>query len=243
MLEPLRYKDCLLLQLKRKNHELETIQLAEVIIEDYFTEFTRKHYDKIVARLGITEQQLKEALDEILKLNPKPGGAYADPQERTSRAIIPDFLLENHDGELEVSLNERNVPDLRVSKTYSKMLEALARKKSKRTDQDKETITFVKQKLDSAKWFIEAIRQRQTTLLLTMEAIMNYQKDYFLDGDEKKLKPMILKDIADVTGLDISTISRVANSKYIQTDFGIFPLKSFFLRSNANHLWRGSIGT
>lgn len=224
-------QQCLLIQIRKKDQSHEHIALATKILENYFTEFTRKHYDKIISRLNITEDDLKAGLDEILRLNPKPGGTYADPRDQTNRPIIPDFMLENFDGELELSLNERNVPDLRLSRNYAEMLAALAQKKSKKNKQDKETITFVRQKLDSAKWFIDAIRQRQITLLLTMEAIIEYQTEYFLDGEEKKLRPMILKDIADVTGLDISTISRVANSKYIQTDFGILSLKSFFSES------------
>lgn len=223
----LTLQECLLLQLKRRNQNSEAVQLATKIISKNFTDFSRKHYDKILSHTGVTEQQLKEALDEILKLNPKPGGGYSNPQERTSQPITPDFVLENNDGNLEVILNEHNTPDLRISRTYTNMLEQLAAK-AKRTQQDKETINFVKQKIDSAKWFIDAIQQRKITLLSTMRAIVNYQRNYFLDGDEKKLRPMILKDIADITGLDVSTISRVANSKYIQTDFGIYPLKWFF---------------
>jgi RNA polymerase sigma-54 factor len=221
-------QECLLIQIRKRDQETEALGLAEKILDEFFTEFTRKHYDKIIAKLNITEEDLKIALDEILRLNPKPGGTYSDPRDQSNRPIIPDFILENQDGNLEVSLYERNVPDLKVSRTYAEMLDSLARKKAKKNRQDKETITFVRQKLDSARWFIDAIRQRQTTLLITMEAILEYQHEYFLDGDEKKLKPMILKDIADLTGLDISTISRVANSKYIQTDFGILSLKSFF---------------
>lgn len=221
-------QQCLLIQIRKRDHDNPSVVRAEEILQFYFIEFTRKHYDKIISKLDISENELKDALDEILKLNPKPGGSYADPRDQSSRPISPDFILENHDGKFEITLNERNVPDLRVSKTYADMLSAVSVKKEKRSRQDKETLTFVKQKLDSARWFIDALRQRQTTLLLTMEAILEYQKEYFLDGDEKKLKPMILKDIADVTGLDISTISRVANSKYIQTDFGILSLKSFF---------------
>lgn len=224
-------QSCLVLQIKRKPKDNENVILAERILENFFNEFTKKHYDKILGRLNITEEQLKDALDEILRLNPKPGGSYHDPQDRTSRPIVPDFILDNTDGNLELTLNERNVPDLRVSRTYAEMLESVAKNKKKRSKQDKDTITFVKQKLDSARWFIDAIRQRQNTLLHTMEAIITYQTAYFLDGDEKKLKPMILKDIADITNLDISTVSRVANSKYIQTDFGILSLKSFFSES------------
>lgn len=221
-------QQCLLIQIKKKDQTDESIALATVILEHHFTEFTRKHYDKIVGRLNISEADLKDALEEILRLNPKPGGSYSDGRDQSTRPIIPDFILENHDGELELSLNERNVPDLRLSRTYSDMIQNIANKKGKKNKQDKETLTFVRQKIDSAKWFIDAIRQRQLTLLLTMEAILEYQKEYFVDGDEKRLKPMILKDIADATELDISTISRVANSKYIQTDFGILSLKSFF---------------
>ncbi len=224
----LNLQQCLLIQIQKKDENSKSVQLALKILEEYFTEFTRKHYDKIISRLSITEEDLKAALDEILRLNPKPGGAYSDPRDQTNRPIIPDFVLDNFEGELQVSLNERNVPDLRLSRAYGDMLDAFTHKKTKKNKQDKETIAFVRQKLDSAKWFIDAIRQRQMTLLLTMEAILEFQKEYFFDGDEKKLRPMILKDIADVTGLDISTISRVANSKYIQTDFGILSLKSFF---------------
>lgn len=221
-------QECLLIQIRKKDHENESVKLAANILNNFFNEFTKKHYDKIIARLNITEDDLKQALDEILRLNPKPGGSYSDPQDRMSRPIIPDFILESLDGELELTLNDRNVPELRMSRNYSEMLADIAAKKKAKSKQDKETITFVKQKLDSAKWFIDAIKQRQNTLLLTMEAIINYQEEFFVDGDEKKLRPMILKDVADVTSLDISTISRVANSKYIQTDFGILSLKSFF---------------
>lgn len=221
-------QECLLIQIRRRKNKTETVLLAENILANYFNEFTKKHYTKIISRLNITEDTLKDALDEILHLNPKPGGSFTDPQDRLNRPIIPDFILENLDGEFELSLNDRNVPELKVSRTYSEMMSDLAAKKRKKTKDDKETLTFVKQKLDSAKWFIDAIKQRQTTLLLTMEAIINYQEAFFVDGDEKELKPMILKDIADVTNLDISTISRVANSKYIQTDFGVLSLKSFF---------------
>lgn len=221
-------QECLLLQIERKDFDKESVQHAEKILRHHFVEFTKKHYEKITKRLNISRDQLKDALDEILHLNPKPGGAFSDPSSANIHAIIPDFILDNNNGKLELSLNSRNVPELHVSQTYADMLKAFAKDKKSRTRQDKEAITFVKQKLDSARWFIDAIQQRQATLLLTMNAILEYQYDYFQDGDERKLKPMILKDIAEETGLDISTISRVANSKYIQTDFGIFPLKSFF---------------
>lgn len=220
-------RECLLLQIERKDLEDELTALAHTILDKFFDEFTKKHYDKIQARLDINNEQLKEALEEILKLNPKPGGSFSDPLNKDNQHIIPDFMLDLVDNELEISLNARNLPDLRVSRTYAEMLEAYSMDKEK-TKTQKEAITFVKQKLDSARWFIDAMKQRQNTLLLTMEAILRYQEEYFMEGDETKLKPMILKDIAEVTGLDISTISRVANSKYIQTHFGMFALKYFF---------------
>jgi RNA polymerase sigma-54 factor len=221
-------QECLLLQIENKDLELPEITLARKILKYYFQEFTKKHYEKIITRLNITEVELRLAMDEILKLNPKPGSSYSDPQNKNIQHIVPDFILENDDGELQLSLNARNVPELRISQTYSEMLESYHINRSKQTREQKEAISFVKQKLDSAKWFIDAIRQRQNTLMFTMNAIINYQREYFKDGDEKRLKPMILKDIADLTNLDISTISRVANSKYIQTHFGIYPLKFFF---------------
>jgi RNA polymerase sigma-54 factor len=221
-------QECLLLQIEARNQEVPEIALARKILKYYFDEFTKKHYEKIVTRLNINEEQLKKALDEILRLNPKPGSSFSDPQNKSIQHIIPDFVLDNNEEELQLSLNARNVPDLRISQTYSEMLQSYSASKNNATREQKDAVTFVKQKLDSAKWFIDAIRQRQNTLMLTMNAIINYQHEYFLEGDDKVLKPMILKDIADITGLDISTISRVANSKYIQTHFGIFPLKYFF---------------
>jgi RNA polymerase sigma-54 factor len=221
-------QECLLLQILAKDMDDPNIKLAHRILSDFFPEFTRKHYDKIIARLNITDEQLKGALDEILHLNPKPGGAYSDPQNKTASHIIPDFILENNEGDLELALNVKNLPELRVSKTYSTMLQTYQYNRGHNSKSQKEALSFVKQKLDSARWFIDAIRQRQNTLLITMNAIINYQQEYFMTGEETKLRPMILKDIADMTGLDVSTISRVANSKYIQTNFGIFPLKYFF---------------
>ncbi len=221
-------RECLLLQLHHKNQEADEIGLAQKIIRYHFDEFTRKHYEKIQLRLAVEEDAMKAAIDEILKLNPKPGSAFSDPLNKTSIVIFPDFILDTHEGEQVVTLSSRNTPELRVSRSYSEMLQAYAENKNKPSLEQKEAISFVKQKIDSAKWFIDAIRQRQNTLLLTMNTILEYQKDYFKDGDEVLLRPMILKDIADRTGLDISTISRVANSKYIQTHFGIFPLKYFF---------------
>jgi RNA polymerase sigma-54 factor len=221
-------RECLLIQIENKNMEQPEIQLAYKILNTQFREFTKKHFDKIQSRLNISDEELKEALDEILKLNPRPGGSYTDPSDKTSEHIIPDFILDNLDGELSLSLNARNIPELRVSRTYADMLESYAKNKQNSNKEQKEAVSFVKQKLDSAKWFIDAIKQRQNTLLITMDAILDYQKAYFEEGDETKMRPMILKDIADITGLDISTISRVANSKHIQTHFGIYPLKYFF---------------
>ncbi len=221
-------QECLLIQIRRKNLNDPAVLNAHEILKFHFDEFTRRHYDKILSRLDITEDDLKDAIDEIIHLNPRPGSTYSDPMNKTMEHIVPDFILEINDGELELTLNSRNVPDLRVSRSYYEMLENFSAKKDKNTRTEKEAVNFVKQKLDSAKWFIDAIKQRQNTLLLTMNTILHYQKEYFLDGDEKKLRPMILKDIADVTGLDISTVSRVANSKYIQTHFGILSLKYFF---------------
>ena len=217
-------KECLILQLNQKV-ETHGIKVAIDILEYYFDEFTKKHYDKIIARMEITEDELKNGMNEILKLNPKPGGSFQS--DKVAEHIIPDFVLEYKEGDMQLSLNSRNVPELRISRVYSDMLDAYSKNKQNR--QNKEAISFVKQKLDSAKWFIDAIKQRQNTMILTMEAIINFQKEYFLNwGDETMLNPMILKDIADATKLDISTISRVANSKYIQTPFGVFPLKYFF---------------
>lgn len=221
-------RECLFLQISAKDQENPDTALATKIIRHHFDEFTRKHYEKIKTRLGIGDNELKAAIDGILKLNPKPGSSFTDPLNKSSIVIFPDFILENNEGEIQVGLNSKNTPELRVSKTYAEMLENYAANKEKPTSDQKEAVTFVKQKLDSAKWFIDAIRQRQNTLLLTMNAIIEYQHDYFLEGDETMLKPMILKDIAEKTELDISTISRVANSKYVQTHFGIYPLKYFF---------------
>lgn len=221
-------KECLLLQLQKKDVENPAIKLAIDVLRMFFNEFTKKHYEKIIAKLETTEDKFRAALQEILKLNPKPGSAFNDPHSKSSQqVIIPDFVLEEQDGEMELSLNSKNVPDLRVSKTYAEMIMNYRDSKTK-SKQQKDAMIFVKQKLDSAKWFIDAIKQRHQTLLSTMQAIIEYQKEYFRSGDETNLRPMILKDIADITGLDVSTVSRVASSKYIQTNFGIFSLKYFF---------------
>lgn len=220
-------RECLLLQLAKRDNSQPETSLAYTIIDKYFDEFSKRHYDKIIARMGISEDELKEAIDEILKLNPKPGGVYSDPYSKTAQPIIPDFILEHSEEGFDLNLNSKNVPELRLSPEYIEMLRDYGRNKGNKKEM-KDAIMFVKQKIDSAKWFIDAIKQRQNTLLLTMNAILEYQQEYFIDGDETKLRPMILKDVAEMTGLDISTVSRVANSKYIQTHFGIFPLKFFF---------------
>ena len=220
-------QECLLLQIQHKKGKDSTC-LASNIIQYTFEEFTKKHYDKILHKFEITEDELKEAIAEILKLNPKPGGSINTPNNRSNHVIVPDFILDNIDGELILSLNQRNAPDLRMNSTYIDMLKGYSSNKKNASKNQKDAVQFVKQKLDSAKWFIDAIKQRQQTLILTMTEIIDFQTEYFKEGDETKLRPMILKDIADRTDLDISTISRVSNSKYIQTHFGIYPLKYFF---------------
>lgn len=218
-------RECLLLQLDRK--EGNDFALAKTIVKDFFVEFTKKHYDKIQSRLDLSEEELKFGIDQVLKLNPKPGSSYSNPLNKSNQHIVPDFILDNVDGELSLSLNQRNVPELTINEAYQEMLKTMS-ENQKAKKHDKEALLFVKQKIDSAKWFIDAIQQRQTTLLLTMSEIISFQREFFQDGDETKLKPMILKDIAERTNLDISTVSRVSNSKYIQTHFGIYPLKYFF---------------
>jgi RNA polymerase sigma-54 factor len=220
-------RECLLLQMERKDLSSPAMLLTKTVLTDYFEEFSRRHYEKIMAKLMISEEDMKSVIDEVLKLNPKPGGAVNDPYHKTAQHIIPDFILELTDGALELSLNNRNIPELKVSRGYSEMLETYSRDRAA-GKHNRDAIMFVKQKLDAAKWFIDAMKQRQNTLLLTMNAILEYQKEYFYEGDDTKLRPMILKDVAEMTGLDISTVSRVANSKYIQTHFGIYPLKFFF---------------
>jgi RNA polymerase sigma-54 factor len=220
-------RECLLLQIEKRDTSQPSLKLAHTILDLYFEEFTKRHYDKIISRLGITEDEIKAAIDEILKLNPKPGGVYSDPFNKTSQPIIPDFILELSEDGFDLHLNSKNLPELRLSSSYSEMLHTYSKDKSQKKEM-RDAVLFVKQKIDSARWFIDAIKQRQNTLLLTMNAILEYQQEYFIDGDETKLKPMILKDVAEMTGLDISTVSRVANSKYVQTHFGIFPLKFFF---------------
>ncbi|NMM49613.1 RNA polymerase factor sigma-54 [Marinigracilibium pacificum] len=219
-------QECLMIQLERRNEDLPEVKLAKKIILVCFDEFTKKHYSKIMKKLNVEDEEVfKESVNLITKLNPKPGGASSGIAR--TQYLMPDFIVTNNNGNLELTLNSKNAPDLRISRSYSDMLDAYD-KSNKKDKKLKETVTFVKQKLDSAKWFIDAIKQRQNTLLSTMNAILKYQYDYFLEGDESKLRPMILKDIADRIGMDISTVSRVANSKAVQTEFGIFPLKYFF---------------
>ncbi|MBK7884806.1 MAG: RNA polymerase factor sigma-54 [Chitinophagaceae bacterium] len=222
-------QECLLLQLHRKEDEGQHIKLAITILEKYFDEFTKKHYEKIQRGLSLNDEQLKAVINQIIKLNPKPGGNVGEVNKNESY-VIPDFFIVNNAGKLELSLNSKNAPDLRISEGYRDMLKDYDRgtKKDKR---QKEAVLFIKQKIDAAKWFIDAIKQRQNTLLNSMEAIMNYQYDFFITGDETELRPMILKDIAEKTNLDISTISRVANSKFVQTEFGTYRLKFFFSES------------
>ncbi|TAF44111.1 MAG: RNA polymerase sigma-54 factor [Sphingobacteriales bacterium] len=218
-------QECLLIQLKKKL-KTKAIALACIIVKDYLDEFTKKHYDKLEKLLNISATQLRDAINEILKLNPKPGNSGASNIKQLQ--VIPDFHIANNNGVLLLTLNAKNAPELRVSKSYQEMFQHYD-KASIKDKKLKEAVQFVKQKLDTAKWFIDAIKQRQQTLLKTMNAIMHYQYDYFLnEGNEKYLRPMILKDIADTIDMDISTVSRVANSKYVQTDFGTFLLKSFF---------------
>lgn len=218
-------QECLLLQLKRKNQNSIPVKLAITIVRDYLDEFTKKHYDKLEKSLGISSADLKGAINEILKLNPKPGNSFADNSKQLQ--VIPDFIINKNEQYLILTLNSKNAPELRVSRSYQEMFQTYD-KAVQKDKKMKEAVQFVKQKLDSAKWFIDAIKQRQQTLIKTMNAIMNFQYDYFLTGDERKLRPMILKDIADQVQMDISTVSRVANSKYVQTEFGTFLLKSFF---------------
>lgn len=224
-------QECLLLQLKHKT-PTESVDLAIDIIENQFEQFTKKHYDKLLHKYGVSQDQLKKAIEEIEKLNPKPGGAFTGNNKMVEH-VVPDFTIRIVEGELELLINGRNAPELHVSKDYQDMLQTYKDSRDKSNAQ-KDAVQFIKQKLDSAKWFIDAIRQRQETLFVTMNAIMHYQQEYFLEGDETKLRPMILKDIADMIGLDISTVSRVANSKYVETPYGTKLIKEFFSEAMKN---------
>jgi RNA polymerase sigma-54 factor len=230
-------QECLILQLEDKveknpNQLKEQRELALKILRDYFDEFTKKHYIKLKKQLILSDSELKDAVDEILKLNPKPAGSV-EGASNTNQYIIPDFIVYNRDGELELTLNSKNAPDLRINDQYMEMLKGYRETISGRraTRPEKEAVLFIKQKIDSAKWFIDAIKQRQDTLYRTMYAIMQFQYEYFSTGDDRRIKPMILKDLAEITGLDISTVSRVANSKFVQTEFGTRKLKDFFSES------------
>ncbi|HPF96274.1 MAG: RNA polymerase factor sigma-54 [Flavobacteriaceae bacterium] len=224
-------QECLSIQLHRKE-KTPDVELAIDIIDNAFEQFTKKHYKKLIQKFDITEVQLKDAIDEIEHLNPKPGGSYSS-NTKIIEHIVPDFAIRIVDGELELTLNGRNAPELHVSKEYNDMLKGYKESKEKSQSQ-KDAVLFIKQKLDAAKWFIEAIKQRQQTLFVTMSAIMHYQKEYFLTGDERKLRPMILKDIADEIDMDVSTVSRVANSKYVDTPYGTKLIKDFFSEAMKN---------
>ena len=221
-------RECLLLQMAQMPINTRPRRLARKILTNYFDEFVKKHYEKLMARLQISEDDFREAIAEIRRLSPKPGNLYAEGGTDTTPYIIPDFLLDYQDGRFTLSLNSYNVPEVRVNRRYMEMIREMVGSDGRVRDKDKEAIQFVKSKIDSAKWFISAIKQRHDTLMRTMQTILDYQEEYFKDGDKSKLRPMILKDIADRTGLDVSTISRVVNSKYVQTQFGIILLKSLF---------------
>lgn len=232
-------QECLELQLGqklRRKKDNPNLELAYVIVSKHFDKFSKKHFNKLLTALDISEEELKDAFDEILKLNPKPASGYSPDRKRDSMYIIPDFIITNNNGELELSLNSRNAPDLRISDQYRAMLKSYKsrRKQGSVKSKDREAALFIKQKLDSAKWFIEAISKRRDTMYRTMYAILQFQFDYFVTNDQRTLKPMILKDIAQMTGLDVSTISRVANSKYVQTEYGTKKLRGFFSESILN---------
>ena len=221
-------QECLLLQMDQIPLNSRARRLARKILTSYFDEFVKKHYEKLIARLQVTEDEFRDAIDEIRRLSPKPGNLYSEGGTDTTPYIIPDFLLDFHDGRFELSLNSYNVPEVRVNRRYVDMIRDMVASDGTVKENDREALQFVKSKIDSAKWFISAIKQRHDTLMRTMQTILDYQQEYFKDGDKSKLRPMILKDIADRTGLDVSTISRVVNSKYVQTQFGIILLKSLF---------------
>ena len=221
-------QECLLLQMNQRRADTASKRLAKRILTSHFEEFVKKHYEKLIARLGINEDEFRDAIDEIKHLSPKPGNLYSDSALDSSPYIIPDFHIDYHDGQFDLSLNSQNVPEIKINRHYVDMIRDMVSSNGTVNDKDREAIQFVKSKIDSAKWFISAIKQRHDTLMRTMQEILNFQKEYFKDGDKSKLRPMILKDIADRTGLDVSTISRVVNSKYAQTHFGIILLKSLF---------------
>ena len=221
-------QECLLLQMKQRRIDTPAKRMALKILSSHFEEFVKKHYEKLIARLGPNEDDFREAIEEIKHLSPKPGNLYSDSSLDAAPYIIPDFRVDYHDGQFELSLNSYNIPDVKINRRYVEMMRDMVRADGMVDEKNREAIQFVKSKIDSAKWFISAIKQRHDTLMRTMQEILNFQQEYFKDGDKSKLRPMILKDIADRTGLDVSTISRVVNSKYAQTHFGIILLKSLF---------------
>ena len=225
-------QECLLIQIRRKkeqSHSNKLLDIEEAIVRECYEEFTRKHWDKIIKKLGLDEEDYKTAISEITKLNPRPGASLGETIGRNLQQIIPDFIVETYDdGTIGISLNNRNVPELRMSRDFTEMVEEHTKNKANQSKESKEAMMFLKQKMDAAQGFIDAIKQRQNTLMTTMQAIIDLQRPFFLEGDESLLRPMILKDVAERTGLDISTISRVSNSKYVQTNYGIYPLKFFF---------------
>ncbi|WP_300189726.1 RNA polymerase factor sigma-54 [uncultured Alistipes sp.] len=221
-------RECLLLQMGQLPMNTPARRLARRILTDYFDEFVKKHYEKLIYRLQVSEEEFRDAIAEIRRLTPKPGNLYAEGGTDTTPYIVPDFILDYHDGRFDLSLNSSNIPEVRINRRYAEMLRDMVAPDGSVKAEDREALQFVKSKIDSAKWFISAIKQRHDTLMRTMQTILDYQKEYFKDGDKSKLRPMILKDIADRTGLDVSTISRVVNSKYVQTQFGIILLKSLF---------------
>jgi RNA polymerase sigma-54 factor len=230
-------QECLLLQMRQHTLGNSTKSLAYKIVSQHFDAFAKKHYERLIARLGVSEEEFREAIDYIRSLSPKPGNLYTESGIDTSPYITPDFLLDNNDGELRLALNSQGIPEVRISRRYRDMIKDMVAPDGTIKAEDKEAVQFVKSKIDSAKWFISAIKQRHDTLMRTMQTILDFQREYFQDGDKSKLKPMILRDIADRTDLDVSTISRVVNSKYIQTPFGIILLKSLF--SEAMHTSSG----
>lgn len=221
-------QECLLLQMAQRRMDSPSKRLAHKIVTSYFEEFVKKHYEKLMSRLGVDEETFRDAIDEIKHLSPKPGNLYSDGGVDTTPYIIPDFRLDYHDGHFDLSLNSYNIPDVKINRRYVDMIRNMVSADGTVSESNREAIQFVKSKIDSAKWFISAIKQRHDTLMRTMQEILSFQQEYFKDGDKSKLRPMILKDIADRTGLDVSTISRVVNSKYVQTHFGIILLKSLF---------------
>ena len=220
-------RESLMLQLESVPDDTKGRVLAKRIIASHFEEFAKKHYERLMARLGASEEEFREAVQEIQHLSPKPGNLFSEGGDEVAPYIIPDFLLDYHDGQFDLALNSYNIPELRINRHYLDVIRNMMNTE-RQSDEEKEAVQFVKSKIDSAKWFMSAIKQRHDTLMRTMQTILDYQRDYFRDGDRSHLRPMILKDIADRTGLDVSTISRVVNSKYVQTHFGIVLLKSLF---------------